>query len=346
MFKPIFKGLDDFPASIKEMERLDNYPGHVGEKSEHQFWWDLQAGIAQLQRDAVDATRYEGSTTLIESFHRSAGRSLGLNGDAIRKAKDIFVKESAETILGYDPYEKLRDYHDQRGEILTFLTMKKDYHAWRYFHECMKLRADYDLSSENFKFLLSFGAKDTVFDFSQIIALANALNYTYVDSLKLPQLAGSYMLDPELSPDSLHPRNTFWMKYYKDVMRFAKTMAFVITPAWQESSNCWQEMGWAYFERPGKTNVIIFQDETLGNRLKGTDGNTPLSEVFPEPYNHFLKKLNEGDNLKLKNLSWNDFMEKLGVQEDKYIFATTVPEMKERIEAMAGSARGMIIQLF
>ena len=40
-------------------------------------------------------------------------------------------------------------------------------------------------------------------------------------------------------------QNSFGIDYYKEAMKQEKVMAFVITQAWIDSSNCWEEMDWA-----------------------------------------------------------------------------------------------------
>ncbi len=336
----ILQGLGTFPTAVNEMKRLDD----IGEDP-NQFWWDLQGQIVQRQLDAAGVKEtYEGSTTLVKIFERTIGRQFGSNSDAMEKAKNVSVKTLAINILGYDPYERRVKYTNAEKKEIEFLFMDRDSHATTYFTRCMNLKPRKFNDDERYGFILSFGARDVNFGFKEIMKLADALESTYVDSMKLPQLAGSYM-----SSDGEHPRNIFWMFYYKFVMsKTETTMAFVITPAWRDSHNCWQEMAWAYNLRHGggKVNIIVFQDEAIGNSLKvDWYKHKPLKDIFVG-YRKYLSNLSPEEREQEEEYTWNGIMDRLGVREEDYIFATTLADIKKEIKSKVGDTRGMIMQLF
>ena len=68
-------------------------------------------------------------------------------------------------------------------------------------------------------------------------------------------------------------QNSFGIDYYKEAMKQEKVMAFVITQAWIDSPNCWEELSWATgdkdFNRKNKPNIIIFQNQALSDLLTG-----------------------------------------------------------------------------
>lgn len=116
--------------------------------------------------------------------------------------------------------------------------------------------------------LLSFGARDESFPFSKVQDLARRLgSSTYVDSERLPDMPGSYRLTGDGEDGKSY--NVFWQEYYGAAMDRAKVMTFIVTRAWKDSPNCWEELYWATTRRSNRANLIVFQDQATRDALKG-----------------------------------------------------------------------------
>lgn len=316
----------------KERDRLDNLKPSTDPKEKYPYWMEMQNTIVKDLRDAANAP-YAPVRTLSYKF-ASAVNVHGENIDIVNRVEEegddlkklaikklgympTFIQYTADKpgaqpqrFLRFKPEEYVVDGEDKRGD--------KD--AGIFFTEVMHLHADF---APKDKFLLSFGARDKNFGFEKIRDLGRKLNFTYIDSERLPPLAASYILEPPTDEPGakMHPRNSFWMDYYQRAMKEAKLMAFVITEAWIESPNCWEELDWATgnqeFNRKDKPNIIIFQNQALAKELaKGCE------KKFPS---------------KRKPYSWTEMYNsfKTGTGKFHSVTAETSKEMEEEIKRFA-----------
>mmetsp|Transcript_31454 Transcript_31454/g.47774 ORF Transcript_31454/g.47774 Transcript_31454/m.47774 type:complete len:286 (+) Transcript_31454:7441-8298(+) len=261
------------------------------------------------------------------NFTRQVELDIGTNVDSLVKAQDARVASVAKSFIGYDPWERRKQYTNSAGKKSIYLDFVDDDDAIRYFKYCQWLKADY--VPINFQFLLSFGSADGVFGFDKILQLANALNSTYVDSQKLPALGGSYLIPPESGKLS-HPRNIFWMEYYKGAMEKTPKMCFVITKAWTKSKNCWQEMGWAYDIRTqdDHKNIIVFQDQDTAEKLESGE---PLGDLFDGYREYCVANFkNTEERHRRLNFTWRTYTERINVHS--YIRKSTFEGIKRSLE--------------
>ncbi|VEU45319.1 unnamed protein product [Pseudo-nitzschia multistriata] len=259
-------GMNARNVDKEEFGRIDN-----SVNGKYQNWWRLQKTIVDLERRAAGATAdLTRSVTLSQQFTEKYEPGMGTNFDIVRRVennKDEYDEKSRRLLDGYVPvFTKL----DERGR--RFLQFQKDEQATTYFKEVIGLNPDYEPA--DVKNLLSFGANVELlgndranFEFPNIERLARLLDCTYVDSLRLPPLAASYKLAPD-EDGVAHPRNVFWAEYYKKAMVAAKTMTFVITGAWVNSKNCFEELEWAAALRSDRSKYKTLFVFTKRNHFK------------------------------------------------------------------------------
>ena len=182
--------------------------------------------------------------------------------------------DAAKQLLGYEPEVIERTAIELGGAtdagLDPLLRFKTNEDAAVYFRDIQQIeQGDDGYDPGEFKRLLSFGARasDTGFGFDKIKELAATVGGTYVDSEHLPKMPGSY----RLVGDSTRTLNVFWREYYRQAMRHAEVMAFIITSSWRESPNCWTELEWATELRSDRQNLIVFQDSNARKIMEKRD---------------------------------------------------------------------------
>ena len=267
-------------------------------------WWNrMQLKIADLQLNALNA---EPATKL--SFSLPA---LFVEQYNIRKTNEWVINQISSSKVHYDQLAvRTIGYTPeiQKRDEETYL----EFHAYRdddatnYFRQGGVIPLLKGLSQKyttigDVKYLLSFGSAGNDgnvvegirnFKFAWVQSLASSIGGTYVDAERLPQMAGSYLLEGDP-----HPRNTFWREYYKHAMALANIMVFIITDAWIISRNCWQELDWAKEIRPSKKNIFFFMGkevqtkiesgpiiDTKGKPIEDTEGNMHVWKTLKESF--------------------------------------------------------------
>ena len=214
--------------------------------------------------------------------------------------------DAARKLLGYEPEVIERTATELDGAtaagLQPLLRFRTNEDAAVYFRDIAQIeQGDDGYDPGEFTNLLSFGARasDTGFGFDSIKELAATVGGTYVDSEHLPRMPGSY----RLFGDNTRTLNVFWREYYRQAMRHADVMAFIITSSWRDSPNCWTELEWATELRSDRQNLIVFQgsnireimeerDATFTVSIKDKDGVTKKQELhsWQSTLSNFLHK--------------------------------------------------------
>ena len=238
-------------------------------------WWNMmQSTIVNLQLKALNATpatklSYSLSALFVEEFNISEDNQYVI--DRINSRREHY-DGLALRLLGYKP---------GFNEKYLVFNADGDDDAANYFTQdgvmpLLKAPSQEYTTIGHVKYLLSFGSGGNVvkvdsvgnetrnLNFPWVQDLASSLDGTYVDSLRLPQMAGSYLV-----VGNEYPRNVFWREYYQRAMALASIMVFIITDAWIISRNCWEELDWAKGIRPDKKNMFFFMGKDVRKKIEG-----------------------------------------------------------------------------
>jgi len=279
-------------------------------------WWNrMQSKIADLQLNALNAKparklSYSLSALFVEQYNIRDNNESVI--DKINSRKEHYDKRAFE-IIGYKP--------QINGAYLEF-NADRDDDATTYFTQGGVMPLLKGLSQKyttigGVEYLLSFGSGGNVvkvdsdgketrhFQFPWVQNLASSIDGTYVDSQRLPQMAGSYLV-----VGNIYPRNVFWREYYKHAMALASIMVFIITDAWIISRNCWEELDWAKGIRPSKKNIFFFMGKNVKNKIefgpiKDTMGNMHEWKTLKESFTNKTEitvNVSKGEEMAKKRL--------------------------------------------